>query len=235
MICGMSLAGAAYWPGGVRRKGGVSLICGSCMEWENAGADTADPRQDVRRGEARGSPPDGRTPEVVSTGAARAGGPDRSSWEAPAAWRWGRSQGAGSSGNARSINQPCGLGGTGVSMPRSPQDKPFRIPKGAVWQAYEKVKRNQGAPGVGGQSLAEFETGLQGNLYRIWNRMSSGTYFPCGTLTSMAARHRGQRRGSRVFGGAVKVPAVRPYFWVVKLLTTAMGEAVSDFVVLDVN
>ena len=65
-----------------------------------------------------------------------------------------------------------------MSMPRSPQDKPFRIPKGAVWQAYEEVKRNQGAPGVDGQSLAEFETGLQGNLCKIWNRMSSGTYFP---------------------------------------------------------
>jgi RNA-directed DNA polymerase len=63
-------------------------------------------------------------------------------------------------------------------MPRSQQDKPFRIPKQAVWQAYEKVKRNQGAPGVDGQSLAEFEAGLQGNLYKIWNRMSSGTYFP---------------------------------------------------------
>ena len=52
-------------------------------------------------------------------------------------------------------------------MPRSQQDKPFRIPKQAVGQAYEKVKRNQGAPGVDGQSLAEFETGLQGNLHQI--------------------------------------------------------------------
>ena len=51
----------------------------------------------------------------------------------------------------------------------------------------------------------------------------------------MAGRHQGQRRGPRVSGGAVKVPAVRPYFWMVKLLTTAMGEAVSDFVVLDVS
>ena len=51
----------------------------------------------------------------------------------------------------------------------------------------------------------------------------------------MAARHQSQRLDSRVSGGASKVPAVKPYFWVVKLLTTAMGEAVSDFVVLDVN
>jgi uncharacterized membrane-anchored protein len=51
----------------------------------------------------------------------------------------------------------------------------------------------------------------------------------------MAARHQRQGSGSQIRGGAVKVPAVRPYFWAVKLLTTAMGEAVSDFVVLDVN
>jgi group II intron reverse transcriptase/maturase len=57
-------------------------------------------------------------------------------------------------------------------------DKPFDIPKLAVWEAYEKVKANKGAPGVDGVSLAEFEKDLKGNLYKIWNRMSSGTYFP---------------------------------------------------------
>jgi uncharacterized membrane-anchored protein len=51
----------------------------------------------------------------------------------------------------------------------------------------------------------------------------------------MAARHQSQQLDSRVYEGASKVPAVKPYFWVVKLLTTAMGEAVSDYVVLDVN
>jgi uncharacterized membrane-anchored protein len=51
----------------------------------------------------------------------------------------------------------------------------------------------------------------------------------------MAARHQGRRLDSQVSGGASKVPAVKPYFWVLKLLTTAMGEAMSDFVVLDVN
>jgi RNA-directed DNA polymerase len=58
------------------------------------------------------------------------------------------------------------------------QDKPFAISKQLVWEAYEKVKANQGAAGVDGQSLAAFETDLKGNLYKIWNRMSSGTYFP---------------------------------------------------------
>jgi RNA-directed DNA polymerase len=56
--------------------------------------------------------------------------------------------------------------------------KPFEISKRDVWEAYEKVKANKGAPGVDGVGLAEFETDLQGNLYMIWNRMSSGSYFP---------------------------------------------------------
>jgi RNA-directed DNA polymerase len=58
------------------------------------------------------------------------------------------------------------------------QVKPFEISKSEVWEAYREVKANKGAPGVDGQSLEEFEKDLKGNLYRIWNRMSSGTYFP---------------------------------------------------------
>jgi len=57
-------------------------------------------------------------------------------------------------------------------------DKPFEISKRAVWEAYQKVKANQGAPGVDGVSLEDFEKDLKGNLYKIWNRMSSGSYFP---------------------------------------------------------
>ena len=56
--------------------------------------------------------------------------------------------------------------------------KPFEISKRAVWEAWEKVKANKGAPGVDGVSIAEFEKDLKNNLYRIWNRMSSGSYFP---------------------------------------------------------
>jgi RNA-directed DNA polymerase len=56
--------------------------------------------------------------------------------------------------------------------------KPFVISKRAVWEAYEKVKANKGAPGVDAVSLAVFEQDLKNNLYKIWNRMSSGTYFP---------------------------------------------------------
>jgi len=65
-----------------------------------------------------------------------------------------------------------------VSEPKPKTAKSFDISKQVVWDAYERVKANQGAAGVDGQSIAEFEKDLKGNLYRIWNRMSSGTYFP---------------------------------------------------------
>jgi RNA-directed DNA polymerase len=58
------------------------------------------------------------------------------------------------------------------------QNKPYEISKWTVWEAYRKVKANKGAPGVDEQSLAAFDADLQGNLYKIWNRMSSGSYFP---------------------------------------------------------
>jgi len=56
--------------------------------------------------------------------------------------------------------------------------KPFCIPKREVWEAYKRVKANHGAAGVDGQSIAEFEEDLSNNLYRLWNRLSSGSYFP---------------------------------------------------------
>jgi len=56
--------------------------------------------------------------------------------------------------------------------------KPFKIPKRDVWEAFNRVKANQGAAGVDGQSIAEFEANLAGNLYKVWNRLSSGSYFP---------------------------------------------------------
>ena len=64
-----------------------------------------------------------------------------------------------------------------MNMPK-PKDKPFAIPKSLVWEAYRRVAANKGAPGVDGQALEEFEADLAGNLYKIWNRMSSGSYFP---------------------------------------------------------
>ena len=59
-----------------------------------------------------------------------------------------------------------------------PEAKPYVIPKQLVWEAYQRVKANRGAAGVDGESLAMFEKDLKGNLYKVWNRMSSGSYFP---------------------------------------------------------
>ncbi|GAB2901424.1 group II intron reverse transcriptase/maturase [Streptomyces deserti] len=56
--------------------------------------------------------------------------------------------------------------------------KPFDISKWEIKEAWEEVRANKGAPGVDGQSIEDFEKDLKGNLYKIWNRMSSGSYFP---------------------------------------------------------
>src|SRR5271167_500538 len=56
--------------------------------------------------------------------------------------------------------------------------KPFCIAKRDVWEAYKQVKANRGAAGVDGQSIEDFDRDLRRNLYRIWNRMCSGSYFP---------------------------------------------------------
>jgi hypothetical protein len=59
-----------------------------------------------------------------------------------------------------------------------PKDKSFAIPKLLVWEAWRQVKANKGAPGVDEQDLDAFEADLENNLYKVWNRMSSGTWFP---------------------------------------------------------
>jgi RNA-directed DNA polymerase len=64
-----------------------------------------------------------------------------------------------------------------MDMPK-PKVKPFAIPKTMVWEAYRRVAGNKGAAGVDGRALDEFEADLRDNLYKIWNRMSSGSYFP---------------------------------------------------------
>jgi RNA-directed DNA polymerase len=64
-----------------------------------------------------------------------------------------------------------------VNEPKQ-QDKPFCISKWAVWEAYQRVKANKGAAGVDDVSIAEFEQDCDRHLARIWNRMSSGSYFP---------------------------------------------------------
>ncbi len=62
------------------------------------------------------------------------------------------------------------------------ETKSYKISEQLVFQAWERVKKNGGAPGIDGQSIEAFEEDLQNNLYKIWNRMSSGSYFPPAVL-----------------------------------------------------
>jgi RNA-directed DNA polymerase len=72
--------------------------------------------------------------------------------------------------------------------------KSFIIPKESVWQAYVQVKRNKGAAGVDAQSIADFEVKLKDNLYKLWNRMSSGCYFPPPVRTVAIPKKTGGER-----------------------------------------
>jgi RNA-directed DNA polymerase len=76
--------------------------------------------------------------------------------------------------------------------------KSFDISKQEVWEAYQKVKANKGAAGVDGCSIEDFEKDLKGNLYKIWNRMSSGTYFPPAVKAVEIPKAHGA--GTRILG-----------------------------------
>ena len=76
--------------------------------------------------------------------------------------------------------------------------KPFEISRWEVWEAYRQVKANQGAPGGDEVTLEEFEADLKNNLYRIWNRMSSGSYFPPPVKAVEIPKPHGE--GTRVLG-----------------------------------
>jgi RNA-directed DNA polymerase len=86
-----------------------------------------------------------------------------------------------------------------------PPGKPFDISKWEVREAYLKVKANKGAPGVDKQTLGEFESDLKNNLYKIWNRMSSGSYFPPPVKAVEIPKPHGS--GTRILG----VPTVTAY------------------------
>ncbi len=77
------------------------------------------------------------------------------------------------------------------------QAKPLTISKQLVWEAYQRVKANQGAAGVDSESVEQFERKLKDNLYKIWNRMSSGTYFPPPVRTVAIPKKDG---GERMLG-----------------------------------
>jgi RNA-directed DNA polymerase len=100
--------------------------------------------------------------------------------------------------------------------------KPFCISKRVVWEAYKRVKANRGGAGVDGESIADFERDLRNNLYKVWNRMSSGSYFPPPVRTEEIPKEDGGKRvlgiptvADRIAQTVVKIylePTVEPIF-----------------------
>ena len=76
--------------------------------------------------------------------------------------------------------------------------KPFEISKRLVWEAFERVKANRGGPGVDGVTVERYEQDLRDNLFKLWNRMSSGSYFPPPVKAVEIPKAGG--RGVRVLG-----------------------------------
>jgi RNA-directed DNA polymerase len=74
------------------------------------------------------------------------------------------------------------------------EGKSFEIPQHQVLEAYKRVKANHGAGGIDGVNFAEFEKDLQNNLYKIWNRMSSGSYFPAAVKGVEIPKKNGKKR-----------------------------------------
>jgi group II intron reverse transcriptase/maturase len=72
--------------------------------------------------------------------------------------------------------------------------KSFDISKRQVWEAYKCVKTNRGCAGIDKQSIAEFEEDISNNLYKIWNRMSSGSYFPSPVMRVEIPKEDGRTR-----------------------------------------
>lgn len=100
--------------------------------------------------------------------------------------------------------------------------KPYSISRWSVWEAYKRVKANKGAAGVDEESVEEFEKNLQDNLYKLWNRMSSGSYFPPPVKTVEIPKSDGKKRklgiptvSDRIAQMVVKLelePKIDPHF-----------------------
>ena len=100
--------------------------------------------------------------------------------------------------------------------------KPFAISKHIVWEAYQCVKANKGAAGVDEQSITNFEENRKDNLYKLWNRLSSGSYFPPPVLLVEIPKSKDKKRilgiptvSDRIAQTVAKIylePLIEPYF-----------------------
>lgn len=92
------------------------------------------------------------------------------------------------------------------------QGKAFEIPKSLVWRSYHEVRRNKGAPGCDGQTITAFDENRDKNLYKIWNRLCSGSYFPPPVREKRIPKADGRERilgiptiADRIAQGAIKL------------------------------
>src|SRR4029453_4838273 len=97
-----------------------------------------------------------------------------------------------------SFDQPDASSGRSRVDELKSSGKPFGNSKWEGWEAWEKVKANKGGPGVDDRSIEDFGADLKNNLYRIWNRMSSGSSVPPPVLAGEIPKPHG--RGTRVRG-----------------------------------
>src|SRR5436190_8259608 len=168
----------AYGLGGDRHKGGVisvPALAGNVGSWS--------PRWQGKA--TRGRPPRATLPRrgtgsdqpIVALKPGNAGG--AKGLNGSALWDGSTRKGRNS---CRKRGRVCRLSPRLSINPQGEESmadvRPYTISKQVVWDAYSRVKANKGAAGVDGQSIEAFESDLKNNLYKIWNRMSSGTYFP---------------------------------------------------------
>ncbi len=85
--------------------------------------------------------------------------------------------------------------------------KPFDIPKALVWKAFQRVRSNGGSAGIDQESIEEFEANLSKNLYKLWNRMVSGSYFPPPVKAVPIPKKSG---GARTLGVAIVCSLLAP-------------------------
>src|SRR5437588_8037416 len=134
--------------------------------------------------DANGEATSGMNHKGESTNAASRGGTLRSSDEVGESRR--------SEGGV--CSEATSVGPTRKGRSLKDEAKPFCISRWEVWEAYLRVKSNQGAAGLDAQTIEDFGRDLKKNLYRIWNRMSSGSYFPPPVRTVKIPKANGGER-----------------------------------------